>query len=305
MAAWTTDDIPDQTGRVVLVTGANSGLGYCTTRELALRGAHVLLACRSPERGAEAVRRLRTAEPGADVEYRPLDLADLASVRAFAAELETDRLDLLVNNAGVGGVPFGRTADGFETHLGTNHLGHFALTALLLPRLLATPGSRVVTVSSVMHFAARCEPDHLPGQGRSYQRWVAYGRSKTANLLFTHELARRLSAAGATTVAVAAHPGYANTGLQRNAVGPGGPDLIDRLLVLGNRFVAQPPEAGALPTLYAATHPAVGQGAYIGPGSLTHGQPASARRAPWARDDRRARAVWQESERLTGVKAQI
>jgi NAD(P)-dependent dehydrogenase (short-subunit alcohol dehydrogenase family) len=305
MTAWTADDIPDQRGRVTLVTGANSGLGYCTARELALRGAKVLLACRNPERGVEAVRRLRAQDPGADVEHRPLDLADLASVRALAAELDTDRLDLLVNNAGIGGVPFSRTADGFEAHLGTNHLGHFALTGLLLPRLLATPGSRVVTVSSVMHFAARCDPDDLHGSGRSYQRWLAYGRSKTANLLFTHELARRLSAAGATTIAAAAHPGYADTRLQHNAVGPGGPDLVDRLLVLGNRFFARPPEVGALPTLYAATYPAVGQGAYIGPSSLTHGQPAAARRAPWAREDRRAEALWEASERVTGVKAGI
>ncbi|EKX60302.1 SDR family NAD(P)-dependent oxidoreductase [Streptomyces ipomoeae] len=305
MAGWTADDIPWQKGRVAVVTGANSGLGYCTAQELAVRGAKVLLACRSPERGMEAVRRLRAREPDIDVEYRPLDLADLASVRAFAAELDMDRLDLLINNAGIGGVPFGRTAEGFETHLGTNHVGHFALTGLLLPRLLATPGSRVITVSSVMHFAARCEPDDLQGQRRFYQRWLAYGRSKTANLLFTHELSRRLSAAGATTVAAAAHPGYAATGLQRNAVGQNGPRLLDRLLVLGNRFVARPPEAGALPTLYAATCPAVGQGVYIGPGSLTHTLPVSARRAPWARDARRAKALWEASERLSGVKAGI
>jgi NAD(P)-dependent dehydrogenase (short-subunit alcohol dehydrogenase family) len=305
MAAWTAQDIPDQKGRVALVTGANSGLGYCTARELAVHGAKVLLACRSPERGAEAVRRLRAQTPGADLEYRPLDLADLASVRALAAELATDRLDLLVNNAGVGGVPFGRTADGFETHLGINHLGHFALTGLLLPRLLATPGSRVVSVSSVMHFAARCTPNDLRRRPRPYQRWLAYGRSKTANLLFTHELARRLSAADATTTAVAAHPGYANTDLPRNAVGPGGPDLIDRLLVLGNRFVAQPPQTGAIPTLYAATHPAVRQAAYIGPASLAPAHPTSARRAPWTRDDRQAAALWEASEHLTGVKAPI
>ncbi|HKS44186.1 MAG TPA: oxidoreductase [Amycolatopsis sp.] len=304
MPAWTTRDIPDQRGRVALVTGANRGLGYFTACELARRGARVLLACRSSSRGREALRRLRAEVPDAEVEYRSLDLADLASVRACAEGLGVDRLDLLINNAGVGGLPPGRTADGFETHLGINHLGHFALTGLLLPLLLATPASRVVTVSSVMHFATGCGPADPRNSPRFYQRWLAYGRSKTANLLFTHELARRLSAVGTGTLAVAAHPGYADTGLPRT-VGPNGPDFIDRLLALGSRFAAKPAEVGALPTLYAATHHGVRQGSYIGPGSLDHARPIPARRAPWARDDRRARVLWEESERLTGVRAGI
>ena len=293
-------EMADQAGRTVLVTGANSGLGFCAAREFALHGARVLMACRNAERAEAAVRRLRAEVPGADVEFRLLDLADLGCVRSFAAELDIDRLDLLINNAGVMGVPRGSTRDGFETHFGTNHLGPFALTGLLMPRLLSTPGSRVVSVSSAAHWIGRVDPPRL-GEQRRYQRWVAYGRSKTAVLLFTRELARRLAAARASTVALAAHPGYVATDLQAKAVGPDGSAVVDRMLVLGNRFVAGSPEVGVLPVLHAACAPEAGPDDYFGPAVVRRKPIAAARRAPWARDDQAARTLWVESERLTRV----
>ena len=287
-----------------MVTGANSGVGYHVARELARKGARVVLACRDAERGAAAVRRIRAETPTADVHCRLVDLADLSSVRSFAEDLDTTRLDLLINNAGVMGVPHGSTKDGFETHIGINHLGTFALTCLLLPRLVDTPGSRVVGVSSAAHALARVNPGRL-SEPRRYERWTAYGRSKTAGLLFTRELARRLSAAKAPTIAVAAHPGYVATDLQAKAVGPDGPDLVDRMLTAGNRFVAGPPEKGALPVLYAACAPGLAPDTYVGPRVFGQGVSASAWRAPWARDDRVGRRLWAESERLTGVSAPL
>ncbi len=197
MAAWTANDIPDQSGRTAVVTGANSGLGYVTARELARRGAQVVLACRSAERGVAAVDRLLREVPDADVEFRALDLGDLASVRQFAAAYDSARLDLLINNAGVMALPYRRTADGFETQFGVNHLGHFALTGLLLPRLLETPDARVVTVSSGLHALADLDIGDLNSE-RNYRRWIAYARSKTANLVFVHELARRLALSAPT-----------------------------------------------------------------------------------------------------------
>ncbi|MEU5266183.1 oxidoreductase [Amycolatopsis sp. NPDC021455] len=304
MPAWTVRDISDQSGRTVVVTGANSGLGYHTVRELARRAARVVLACRNAERGAEAVRKIRAEMPWADVHCRLVDLADLTSVRSFAEDLDVERLDLLINNAGVMGVPRGSTRDGFETHIGINHLGTFALTCLLLPRLLATPGSRVVGVSSVAHGMAGVDPSRLSEPGR-YNRWIAYGRSKTAGLLFTRELARRLSAAKATTIAVAAHPGYVATDLQAKAVGPDGPTLIDRMLVAGNRLVAGSPEKGALAVLYAACAPGLAPDTYVGPRLVGRGVSTSAWRAPWARDDQVGRRLWAESERLTGVRSPL
>lgn len=300
MSTRTERDLPDQSGRTVIITGANSGLGYCTARELARRGARVLLACRSAERAEAAVRSIRIEVPGAEVAPRLLDLADLVSVRSFVRDLDVERLDLLINNAGVMGVPRGSTRDGFETHLGTNHLGPFALTGLLLPRLLATPGSRVVSVSSVAHFMARVDPRRLDNPQR-YQRWLAYGRSKTAILLYTRELARRLSARRAATIAVAAHPGYAATDLQAKAIGPRGSTLVDRMLAIGNRAVARPPEVGALPVLHAACAPRVVPDAYIGPRNIVRTATRSAWRAPWACHDRVGQLLWSESERLTGV----
>ncbi len=303
MTGWNTGDIPDLGGRVAVVTGANSGLGYVVARELARKGARVVLACRSADRGSAAVERLRGEVPGAAVEVARLDLGDLASVREFAYGLPYERIDLLVNNAGVMALPYGTTADGFETQFGVNHLGHFALTGLLMPTLLATPGARIVTVSSFLHVLANVDPRDL-NNVRRYGRWTAYARSKSANLLFTHELARRLAARdGAVDVrAVAAHPGYASTNLQTAGPRAEGRRAAERLMLLTNRVVAQPAEAGALPVLYAATAPGVPSDSFTGPSfAMWRGAPAPSWRAPWTRDDRTSAGLWAASERLTGV----
>ncbi|QLH21640.1 oxidoreductase [Streptomyces sp. Rer75] len=304
MKGWTASDIPDQTGRTAVVTGANSGLGFVTARELARRGARVVLACRDAGRGKDAEERIRAEAPGAVVRFAPLDLADLASVRAFAADLPDERLDLLINNAGVMALPYRRTADGFEMQFGVNHLGHFALTGLLLPKLLeAGQGARVVTVSSFMHLLGTVDPADLSMQ-RRYRRWAAYARSKSANLLFTHELAHRLRTAGAPLVAAAAHPGYASTNLQTAAAKMEGRRGTERFMEIGNRFFAQPPERGALPTLYAATAPDVQQDDYVGPPlqGLRPGSPTRSARAKWTLSDKAARQLWAASEHLTGVR---
>jgi NAD(P)-dependent dehydrogenase (short-subunit alcohol dehydrogenase family) len=301
MAKWSTREIPHLGGRTAVVTGANSGLGYVTARELARKGARVVLACRSEARGRDAVERLVREVPGEKVELRRLDLGDLSSVREFAAGLSLERLDLLVNNAGVMALPYGTTADGFETQFGVNHLGHFALTGLLLPTLLATPGARVVTVSSMAHLLGNIDVRDLNSE-RAYGRWTAYGRSKTANLLFTHELARRLAAAGADVVAAAAHPGYADTNLQTAGPRAEGRRGAERLMEIGNRVFAQPAEAGALPVLYAATAPDLAPDSFTGPSfAMWRGVPAPSWRAPWTLDDRAGELLWAESERLTGV----
>ncbi len=242
MAKWTAADIPDLSGREAVVTGANSGLGFQTALELARHGARVVMACRDQGRGAQAVDRVRAAAPGAQVELGALDLAELASVRRFAAwyreRREREGLDLLVNNAGVMAIPHRRTADGFEMQLGTNHLGHFALTGLLLPLLTARPGARVVTVSSIAHRAGWISFGNLQRE-RRYERWTAYGQAKLANLLFAFELQRRADAVGVDLLSMAAHPGYAATNLQ--AVGPqmSGARLSARLFDAANRVVAQ------------------------------------------------------------------
>ncbi|MEV6613937.1 oxidoreductase [Streptomyces sp. NPDC051051] len=299
MTGWNTHDIPDQSGRTAVVTGANGGLGHVIARELARRGARVVLACRSETRGREAVARLTGEVPGAEVELGRLDLGDLASVREFARPYA--RLDLLVNNAGVMAMPYGTTADGFETQFGVNHLGHFALTGLLMPALLAAPRARVVTVSSMAHLLGTIDPGDLNSE-RVYRRWIAYGRSKTANLLFTHELARRLEASGAEVIAAAAHPGYAATGLQTAGPRAQGRRTVERLMSAGNRVLAQSAEAGALPVLYAATAPDVRPDSFTGPSlAMWRGAPAPSWRAPWTLDDRAGRRLWTESERLTGV----
>ncbi|MER5379979.1 oxidoreductase [Streptomyces sp. NPDC002688] len=304
MSGWNAQAIPDQRGRTAVVTGANSGLGYVTARELARRGARVVLACRSEGRGAEAVDRLVAEVPGAEVEFIQLDLGELDSVREFASVCERthDRLDLLVNNAGVMALPLGRTADGFETQFGVNHLGHFALTGLLLPMIAETPGARIVTVSSMVHALSNIDIDDLNSENGPYRRWIAYARSKTANLLFTHELARRLSRAGSDAVAAAAHPGYASTNLQ--AAGPRleGRKGAERFMEIGNRVFAQSAEAGALPTLYAATAPGVRPDTFVGPSfAMWRGSPAKSWRAGWTRDDIAGERLWAASERLTGV----
>ncbi len=297
---WSETDIPDQSGRTAVVTGANSGIGYCAARALARSGARVLLACRSEERGRQAASRLRQEVPQARVAYRHLDLADLTSVRAFATGIDGGRLDLLVNNAGVMALPYGRTADGFETQFGVNHLGHFALTGLLLPHLLATPGARVVTVSSFLHTLANIDPADLNGE-HGYHRWVAYARSKTANLLFTHELARRLTAAGADVTAACAHPGWADTNLISAGVAAGS-SFLRRAGRAASFLLAQSAASGALPTLYAATAPDVRPGDFVGPRLAGwRGAPTHVWRAPWTRNDAAAERLWTASVALTGV----
>jgi NAD(P)-dependent dehydrogenase (short-subunit alcohol dehydrogenase family) len=288
MAKWTTADIPDQSGRTAIVTGANSGLGLVTARELARAGARVIMACRDVAKGTEAASSL----PG-DVEVRALDLADLASVRTFAGSV-TDDVDLLINNAGVMAPPLRRTADGFELQFGTNHLGHFALTGLLLPRLRG----RVVTLSSTMHRVGRINLDDLNWERRRYLRWPAYSQSKVANLLFTLELTRRLSATGSTLLATSAHPGYASTNLHTHTE-----SLQSQVMALGGKLVAQSAEMGALPTLYAAVAD-VPPGAFAGPGGLTgqHGYPKLVSSSRAARNPVVAKALWEKSAELTGVR---
>jgi len=290
MAAWTVDDIPQQFGRTALVTGANSGLGLQTSIALTRAGARVLMACRNPERAAAALARVRSEVPGATAELVSLDLASLESVRAMAAALDVD-LDLLVCNAGVMAPPRQTTADGFELQLGTNHLGHFALTGLLLSRLKA--GARVVVVSSDAAKMGQINFEDLMGE-RRYRRWRAYGQSKLANLLFLRELSRR---AGARLVVAGAHPGYAATNLQ-NA-----PGLPGAVMALGNRVIAQSDAEGALPQLYAATMPDVVTGEYFGPKGWRGLRGAPHRVAPikTARDDAVGARLWSVSEELTGV----
>lgn len=299
--AWTAADIPDQSGRVGIVTGANSGLGRATARELARHGAHVIMAVRDREKGQAALAALRAELPGASLELRVLDLADLDSVRDFAAEAHADRLpvDLLINNAGVMMPPRQLTPQGFESQFATNHLGHFALTGLLLGRLAERAGARVVTVSSTYHRSGRIRFDDLTGE-RKYSPTGFYAQSKFANVLFGLELDRRLRTAGLPVASLLAHPGYAATNLQSS-----GPTGVLRFLgTLGNRFMAQGASAGALPQLFAATDPRAESGQFIGPdgrGGL-RGHPAVVQPVESARDPETARRLWELSEQLTGVR---
>ncbi|TQC43303.1 SDR family NAD(P)-dependent oxidoreductase [Rhodococcus sp. WS4] len=288
MTKWTASDIVDQRGRTFVVTGANSGLGEVAARALGKAGAHVVLACRNTHKGEVVARSI-----GANAEVRRLDLSDLASVREFAAGVES--VDVLVNNAGVMAVPQRKTADGFEMQIGTNHLGHFALTGLLLDKIT----DRVATMSSVAHQAGTIHLDDLNWDHRKYNRWSAYGQSKLANLLFTYELQRRLGAAGSPVKAVAAHPGYASTNLQAHTE-----SVQDKLMAVGNRIFAQSAEMGALPMLYAATAPDVIGGSYIGPDGLfeQRGHPKVVGSNKKSRDEQTAGALWSLSENLTGVE---
>jgi NAD(P)-dependent dehydrogenase (short-subunit alcohol dehydrogenase family) len=283
---WTASDLPPLDGRTFVVTGANSGIGLAAARELRRAGARVVLAVRDPARGEQAAA---TITGGAEV--RRLDLADLSSVTAFAEEWDGD-IDVLINNAGVMATPERRTADGFELQIGTNHLGHFALTNLLLPRIT----DRVVTVASGAHRMGRIRLDDLNWEHGDYDRWRAYGQSKLANLLFTLELQRRLAEAGSGVRAVAAHPGWTATHLQGHTENR----LQDALLKLGNRLIAQKDDMGALPTLFAATQDIPG-GSYVGPDGFQEGRghPTLVGRSGAASDARTARALWDLSERLT------
>jgi len=298
---WTAANVPNQTGRVAIVTGANSGLGLATARELARAGADVVLACRSEVKGDQAAASIRESITNAAPSVEALDLADLGSVREFAARAGAvhDRIDLLINNAGIMAAPRRLTSDGCESQFGTNHLGHFALTGLLLPALLKAPAPRVVTVSSWLHRRGTMRFDDLQGE-RKYDRWGAYGQSKLANLMFCLELQRRAAEAGSSLLSVAAHPGYAATNLQFAAT--------DRFYEkafgwIGNRLFAQSAEMGALPTLYAATVPDLPGGTFVGPGGRREqrGYPQVVTAAHKAYDEQAWGRLWEVSEQLTGV----
>lgn len=302
---WTAESIPDLSGKTMVVTGANSGIGREAALQLARKGARVVLACRDRQRAEDAAVSIRRSAANAQVEVMEIDLANLGSVRAFADAYRArhPRLDVLCNNAGVMALPYRKTSDGFEMQIGTNHLGHFALTGLLLDRLLETPGARVVTVSSGAHRAGRLRFDDLHWE-RGYRKWLAYAQSKLANLLFAYELQRRLDAARAAAISVACHPGYAATNLQVAGPRMAGSSLQERVMLVANRLFSQSAEMGALPTLYAATHPSVRGGDYIGPDGFGElwGHPRKVSSNRRSRDPESARRLWELSERLTGVR---
>ncbi|MCP9948890.1 oxidoreductase [Actinomadura madurae] len=297
MGGWTAGDIPDLRGRRAIVTGANSGIGYHTALQLAKHGASVVLACRSAERGQAAFDRVKVAAPGADVALGSLDLADLSSVRTFAARHGDAPLDILVNNAGVMALPRRSTADGFEMQFGTNHLGHFALTGLLLSALRAAPSARVVTVTSAFAWSGRLRFDDLQGE-RGYRKWSAYSQAKLANLVFAKELDRRVP----EVTSVAAHPGYAATNLQQTGPRMQGNSLMEKVTGVGNALMAQSAAAGALPSLYAATAPDAKGGGCYGPRLLQYrGSPTEVVTPPQADRPGLGDRLWEVSETLTGV----
>jgi NAD(P)-dependent dehydrogenase (short-subunit alcohol dehydrogenase family) len=293
---WTEQHIPDLTGKTVIVTGANGGLGYEATRMFAGKGATVIMAVRTTAKGETAAQQIRDIHPDAKLDVMPLDLADLSSVRAFADafKVKYDALHILLNNAGVMALPDRRTtADGFEMQFGVNHLGHFALTGLLLDVLKQTPSARVVSVSSFGHRTGRVNFDNLNAEKR-YSKWFAYGLSKLANLMFTYELQRRLELAGINALAAAAHPGYTNTNLQQHS----------GLFSFLNPIFAQAPAMGALPLAYAATAPDVNGCDYIGPGGIfeMRGYPKKVKSSKRSHNEAVAKRLWEVSEELTGVQ---
>jgi len=301
MPNWTAADIPRQDGRVAIVTGANSGIGFDAALALGRAGAHTILACRDAGRGEAALARMRAAAPDASLELRLVDMASLASIRAFAQDAP-EAVDLLLNNAGVMAPPRRETADGFELQFGTNHLGPFALTGLLLSKLEAADAPRVVTMSSNMHKLGGLNWADLQSEHK-YRRWFAYSHSKLANLLFAFELQRRASAAGSKLLSMAAHPGYAATELHVKGARLGGGSLQEKITGLGATLGAQSSADGALPLLFAATAPDVPGGAYVGPSKRmgTVGPPKFTKGSAHARDEADARRLWEISESLTDV----
>ena len=293
---WTASDIPDQTGRVAVITGANSGIGFESAKALAAKGATLVMACRNLDKASRARSEIKKEVPEARLEVIQLDLANLASVRTFADAFRAryERLDLLINNAGVMVPPYTKTKDGFELQFGANHLGHFALTGHLMEQVLATPGSRVVNVSSGAHRMGSMDFENLQAE-KGYKPWRAYGRSKLANLLFTLELQNRFEAARAGALALAAHPGGTKTNLQSHMSG-----VLRPLLNL----IMQEQAMGALPTLYAATAPDVSGNDYYGPGGFQEirGYPVKVDSSDASQDVGVARQLWAESEKLTGVR---
>ncbi len=304
MSKWTTANIPQQDGKLAIVTGANSGIGLHAARELAHAGCTVIVACRSMEKATRTRQRIVQEIPAAVIEEGVLDLVNLSSIRDFAeAFLATQRpLDLLINNAGVMALPTRKlTADGFELQIGTNHLGHFALTGLLLPALLAAPSARIVTVSSLAHRGGKIRFDDLQWE-HDYKPWPAYRQSKLANLLFGKELERRLEKSGSATRSIIVHPGVSNTSLFSNGPGSGG-GVASVMAPLVLRYIAQSEEQGALPTLYAATAPQAQGGHYYGPDGFREmkGYPVEVKNEVQADDPALAARLWDLSEKLTGV----
>lgn len=295
MQKWTTTNIPDLSGKLALITGANSGLGYETSLALAAKNAEVIMACRNLEKGKTALEQIKTEAPNAKLVLMQLDLGSLAAVRRFAEEVHAkyDHLDLLINNAGIMAPPYSKTEDGFETQIGVNHLAHFALTALLLDLVLAAENSRIVNVSSQAHSMGKINFGDLNSE-KSYNAWRAYGQSKIANLYFTYELQRKLEAADKAILSVAAHPGYAATNLQSTS----------SFFTWANNFFAQSAAMGALPTLYAALSPDVVGSDFIGPHALGgwRGYPIKTKSNQLSYDEAIAARLWQVSEELTGIK---
>ncbi|MEP0069268.1 oxidoreductase [Pyruvatibacter sp.] len=290
---WKAKDVPDQSGKHIIVTGSNSGIGFEAADVLAAKGAHVTLACRNADKAKEAQAKIKKANKGATVETGSLDLASLKSIAAFAADYSKKhgKLDILINNAGVMVPPYGKTEDGFELQIGCNHLGHFALTAQLIDLINAAPEGRVVSVASQAHRGGKINFDDLHWE-KGYQQWPAYGQSKLANLLFTYELDRNLKEAGHTTRATAAHPGYSSTNLQRTMTAG----------TIANALFAQSQKAGALPTLRAATDPDAESGSYWGPNGIMEmrGHPVKVKSNRRSHDKRVARRLWDTSQELTG-----
>jgi len=293
---WNADNISDQKGRVAIVTGASSGIGFEAARVLANKGAQVIIAVRSLEKGNAAADKIRKQYPDADLKVMELDLADLASVKKFAEMFKSAyaQLDLLINNAGVMIPPYSKTADGFELQFGTNHLGHFALTGQLLELLMDTKNARIVNVASGAHNTGKLDFDDLQWEKRSYSSWRAYGDSKIANLYFTYELNKKLKENGLDTISTAAHPGYTATELQRHV----------SFIAFMNNFLAQDISMGALPTLRAATESGLKGGEYFGPNGFMEmwGDPVQVQSNKLSQDEEIAKNLWEVSENLTGVK---
>jgi len=295
---WTTQNIPNQSGRVIIITGANSGIGFEAAKELAAKNAEVILAVRNQEKGAAALAQIQAENPHAKLSVRILDVADLASVKAFADDFKQDyqQLDLLINNAGIMVPPYGKTVDGFESQFGTNHLGHFALTAQLFDLIKSTPNSRIVNVASNAHKMGKLNLDDLNWEQRKYVPWTAYGDSKIANLYFTYELARKIQAAGENVMVTAAHPGLTASNLAKGAV-----------IRFFNSIFAQSSGMGALPTLMAATEPSAKSGNYFGPSRVSEwrGYPKRVFSNQISHDTEIAARLWQVSEEMTGVKFKV
>lgn len=302
--AWSAENIPDLKGKVCIVTGANSGLGYHTTLELARRHARVVMACRNEEKAEEARQSILQEAPSAQLDIFPLDLASFESIRIFATAFTErfERLNVLINNAGIGGFPFGKTKDGFEAQFGVNHLGHFLLTGLLLPVIEATENARVVTVSSIMQAVGKHDFSDINYERKTYNKWHAYGRSKLANALFANELDRRFRKNEVPAISVGVHPGYSSTSFQGKGPKMSGSAIGEVAMKVSNALFAQPDHMGALPTLYAATGADILGGDYIGPAMLwLRGAPEKQKAIPAAYDQVMAKKLWKLSEELTGL----